>query len=73
MASSKRLKPITREALRIFYLSYPLEPVPVAECEELGAKLASLLSSVTMADSLVARRVHMETPTRIDDIMWRNR
>ena len=73
MAPARRLRPITREALKRFYQSYPLDPVPVEENEMHMDRMKELIASVQISESCTPSKVFLETPTRIDDIFWRNR
>lgn len=73
--STRAMKPITREALRHFYLGHPMEPVP-PETVELTAKLQQLAVDLQHGDThmqQLAARAFFDTPTRIDDCCWRTR
>lgn len=73
--STRAMKPITREALRQFYLRHPMEPVP-PETVELTERLQQLAEDMQHGDThlqQLAERVFFETPTRIDDCGWRTR
>ncbi|GAX80561.1 hypothetical protein CEUSTIGMA_g7998.t1 [Chlamydomonas eustigma] len=69
----KKLKPITREALRAFYAQFPLTPVPEAEANFHISEIEKLTSELGLPGSKVTETLGIAVPTRIDDIFWRNR
>ena len=72
--SSGRLVPITREVLRAFYASHPLESLPFEFTALAGrVELASAQLLESLPGSTAPSVFGQETPTRIDDCFWRNR